>query len=203
MKRYLSLLVILASPFLAIADDEIKKESSIKIRGTTKIETDTYVQSGDRVLEIKRIISLRDDKAMTQQKIMWKDCMVLEFDISHMDPGSGQFLRFHSVPGVNAVTSAKADGTIQSISLVTTNLTVLRAFNVVDGLLSPVPMAEVRRANAIQGEVKNLFQDFQSGDTNGDVFMDRAKELMKKYNTDNGTTTKSTLSSEGAPSDER
>ncbi len=200
MKRYLTMLLVLAVPLFAIAADEIKKDSSVRIRGKTKVETDTYFQSGDRVLEIKRIISLRDDNHMTQQKIMWKDSIVVEFDISHMTSGPGQFLHFHSVPGVNAVTSAKPDGTMQSISLVTTNLTVLRSFNVVDGLLSPVPMTEVKRANALQGEVKDLFQDFQSGDASGDEFMDRAKGIVKKYHTDDGTTTKSTLSSEAAPS---
>jgi hypothetical protein len=196
----MTMLLVLAAPLFAIAADEIKKESSVKIRGKTKIETDTYFQSGDRVLEIKRIISLRDENHMTQQKIMWKDSILVEFDISHMTSGPGQFLRFHSVPGVDAVTSAKPDGTMQSISLVTTNMALLRSFNVVDGLLSPVPMAEVRRANALQGEVKDLFQDFQSGDASGDEFMDRAKGIVKKYHTDDGTTTKSTLSSEAAPS---
>lgn len=188
MKRYLTMLFAVAVPLFAIAADEIKKESSVKIQGNTKIETDTYTQGDDRVLEIKRIISLRDDNHMTQQKIMWKDSVVVEFDISHMSSNPGQFIHFHSVPGVNAVTDAKPDGTMKGISLVTTNLIVLRSFKVVDGLLSPVPMAEVERANEIHGEVKKLFSDFQSGTTSSNEFLDRAQQIIKKNENGDGTT---------------
>ena len=188
MKQHLTMLFILAVPLFAIAADEIKKESSVKIQGKTKIETDTYTQGDDRVLEIKRIISLSDDNHMTQQNIMWKDSVVVEFDISHMSSNPGQFIHFHSFPGVNAVTDAKPDGTMKGISLVTTNLTILRSFTVVDGLLSPIPVEEVKRANAIHEEVKDLFTDFQSGDASKDEFLNRANELIKKNQNDGGTT---------------
>jgi len=200
LKRHLIMLLVLAVPLFVIAANDIHKESSIRTVGKTKIETDTYFQNGDRVLEVKRIISLRDGNHSTQQKIMWKDSIAVELDVSHITSGRGQFIQFHSIPGVNAVTSAKPDGALESIALVTTNLTLLRSFKVVNGLLSPVTMSEVKRANALRGEVTDIFQNFQSGETSRDEFMDRAKGIVKKYHTDEGTTTKSTLSSEAAPS---
>jgi hypothetical protein len=174
------MLLVLTIPLFTIAADEIEKKTSVKIQGKTKIETDTYFQKGDRILETKCLSSLRHGKFMIQQKIIWKNSIVLEYDITDIGSSSGQFIHFHSIPGVNVGTYANPDGTMQEISLVTTNQTLLRSFKVINGMLSPLPMAEVERINTNQEEVKDLFHNFQSGKTSKDEFLDRAKEINKK-----------------------
>ena len=177
---------------MTVAADEIKKESTIKVRGNTKFEIDTYSHGTNQVLKVERFINIRDGKKhQTHQKVLWKNEVVLEVGISHIGPKPGQFIQFHSIPGVNIITDADLDGTIKSISLATTNLTALRSFKVLDGLLSPLPMTEVKRANALQKEVKDLFQDFHNGDTSGDEFMDKAKDIVKKCKKEDNTTKRS------------
>jgi len=193
MKMIISALFIAVVTSVALASDEIEKKSSVAIRGNTKTETDTYLQGGERVLEVKRVISLRDDNHMTQQKVYWHGSLAVEFDIVHFTANPGQFLRFHAIPGVDAVTDGEPNGSLKGISLVSTNLIGLRTFKIVDGLLSPMPMSEVQRANELQEEVKDLFGDFQTGKASPSQFMGRVTGIVNKYQSDGGTTNGSTV----------
>ena len=182
MKLAVFLVGVLASS--AVADDDVAKTTTSTTNGQRIVIVDTYTRAGVTNLTVKTIVRQDEGKTYRIQNVYRNGKVALEIT----DLGYGIGFSTKPLMDCNVGTHFAADGRLDNVNLMDTNLMTLDHFTVTNGILIPLPSAEIKKGNAIGRDVKDLFTDFKTGNANGDQFLERAKGIKEKYQ-ENGSTT--------------
>ena len=182
MNMGILLAVALASS--VIAADDVAKTTTVTTNGQRIVTLDAYTRAGVTNLTVKTIMRQDEGKTYRIQNV-YRDGKIalLITDLGH---GIG----YSAIAGADCDvgTHFSDDGKLDSVNLMDTNLMTLDHFTVTDGVLIPLPSADIKKGNAIGRDVKDLFTDLKTGKANGDQFLERATGIKEKYQETGSTT---------------
>ena len=191
MKNIL-LVLILASSIVNAGD--VKKTTFTKTKGKRTVTIDTYTRNSATNLVVRKIFRKDENKTYTIQKVYHNGKIALEI----WNMNDGLTCSAHSISGVQVGTHFTPSGVLEHVNLMTTNLVTLDHFTVTNGILFPVSSVAIKKSNAINRDVKNLFIDFKIGKTDKEQFLKRAKGIVTKYKNNESITNRCTLQNAGA-----
>lgn len=180
----------MAIPFLLVATaaslaaDDVAKTTTVTTNGQRIVIVDAFTRAGVTNLTVKTIVRQDEGKTYRIQNVYRNGQVAL--GITDLGYGIGY--------SVEPETDCKvgmhftSDGLLDNVNLMTTNLMTLDHFSVTNGVLKPLPSAEIKKANEVTDDVKALFSDLKTGKANTDQFPERAMGIKEKYREDGSTT---------------
>ena len=195
MKKAILLSVVLAAS--VVAADDVAKMTTVTTNGQRVVILDAYTRAGVTNLTVKTIVRLDEAKTYRIQNVYRNGKVALE--ITDLGYGIGYSVKPET--DCNVGTHFTAYGALDNVNLMDTNLMTLDHFTVTNGILIPLPSAEIKKGNAIGRDVKELFTDFKTGKADADQFLDRAKGIKGKYQETGSTTNSGRLRSQARESD--
>jgi len=182
MIKAILLSVVLAAS--VVAADDVEKKTTVTTNGQRVVTVDAYTRAGATNLTVKTIVRLDEGKTYRIQNVYRNGKVALEIT----DLGYGIGYSVKSETDCSVGTHFTADGVLDNINLMNTNLMTLDHFTVTNGVLFPISSAEIKKANAVGTDIKEIFSDFRTGKAGRDEFLERAQGIVTKHQGDGSTT---------------
>lgn len=173
----IAILVACALATSAVANDDLAKTTTCETNGQRVVTVDTHTRAGSTNLTVKTIVRQDEGKTYRIQNVYRNGKIVLEIT----ELGFGICFSTKPQTDCNVGTHFTADGRLDNVNLMDTNLMILDHFTVTNGVLCPISSAEIKKANAIGADIKTLFDPEHIRQVTPEQFGREAVELKRKH----------------------
>lgn len=169
---------------ISALSNEYQKKTSIEGDDLNRKEIETIYLNDDKILEVRKVSSRQENgwgNPNIFQRVFWNGREVFMM-ITPQNPEWDIQTKISSPAEVEVSITLSKTGGASYISLDSESGKTLCAFDVINGVLHPLPVAEIEKCNQVFSELKPIFSDFIEGKTTGDEFSNQIESFQKKHN---------------------